>query len=398
MQAPPNSSPKTRAALKAAAPTAILISICYATESIYEEPFQQGASGNDPRPYSLGRPATGKSSNSYPCKNYGQGRINPAFYYGMFDPDDMRRDVSCTVTGSNQGFETLLPLSPGSQAKGGGIACNKFDENRQSTVWVKNQRRSGINAPYMRMSEIYLGLAEAAAALGDDATAKQYLTIIRNRAFGGNGNVDAFISKEGSLLTAVIDERGFEFAGEGDRRWTLIRTGLVAEKIKAVKDLTRKMLDGLAANGYYTFDNGNTISSYVWVKNVDAKTAYKHRLTAQCPEDSESDPVLYPSWRGVNDDWESYGLSYSSDTPATNVAIQGLFTKLSDAEIAALEADGYTKTEWGKTLVDNDDEYYKYLFYQYDYEKAPIYLFPFSPNAMSTGGFTNGYGFVQNED
>jgi len=370
----------------------------YATESIYEEPFQQGASGNDPRPYSLGRPATGKSSNSYPCKNYGQGRINPAFYYGMFDPDDMRRDVSCTVTGSNQGFETLLPLSPGSQAKGGGIACNKFDENRQSTVWVKNQRRSGINAPYMRMSEIYLGLAEAAAALGDDATAKQYLTIIRNRAFGGNGNVDAFISKEGSLLTAVIDERGFEFAGEGDRRWTLIRTGLVAEKIKAVKDLTRKMLDGLAANGYYTFDNGNTISSYVWVKNVDAKTAYKHRLTAQCPEDSESDPVLYPSWRGVNDDWESYGLSYSSDTPATNVAIQGLFTKLSDAEIAALEADGYTKTEWGKTLVDNDDEYYKYLFYQYDYEKAPIYLFPFSPNAMSTGGFTNGYGFVQNED
>ena len=62
----------------------------YADESIYEEPFQQGASGNDPRPYSLGRPSAGGSSNNYPCKNYGQGRINPAFYYGMFDPKDTR--------------------------------------------------------------------------------------------------------------------------------------------------------------------------------------------------------------------------------------------------------------------------------------------------------------------
>ena len=52
----------------------------FADESIYEEPFQQGASGNDPRPYSLGRPASGGSSNDYPCKSYGRGRINPAFY------------------------------------------------------------------------------------------------------------------------------------------------------------------------------------------------------------------------------------------------------------------------------------------------------------------------------
>jgi len=365
----------------------------YADESIYEEPFQQGASGNDPRPYSLGRPSAGGSSNNYPCKNYGQGRINPAFYYGMFDPKDLRRDLSCTVTGldGKAGKEKLIPFTPGSQANGGGIACNKFDESRQSTVWTKNQRRSGINAPYMRMAEVYLGLAEASAALGDQVTAKQYLKIIRDRAFGGNGNVDAFIAKEGSMLKAVIDERGFEFAGEGDRRFTLIRTGLIAEKIKEVKDLTRKMLDGLAANGYYTFDNGNTISAYIWTKMVDAKKLYGQRNVETTPAGKEDDPVLSPGWRGVNNDWESYGLSYSNTE--TNLAIKGLFTKLTDAEIAALEADGYKKTDWGKQLVDNDDEYYKYLFYQYDYQKAPIYLFPFSPNTLSTGGFTNGYGF-----
>lgn len=369
----------------------------YADESIYEEPFQQGASGNDPRPYSLGRPSGGGSSNNYPCKSYGQGRINPAFYYGVFDPKDMRRDVSCTVTGSDgKGYEALIPLTNASTVKGGGISCNKFDENRQKTVWTKNQRRSGVNGPYMRMSEIYLGLAEAAAATGDETTAKQYLKIIRDRAFGGNGNVDAFIQKEGSVLTAVIDERGFEFAGEGDRRWTLIRTGLLPAKIKYIKELTKKMIDGLKADGFYTFDNGNVISSQVYYKMVDAKAEYGYRLTAQTPAGKDDDPVLFPGWRGQNDDWEAYGAKYGDNTK-TNVAIKGLFNKLSAEDVAALEADGYKAMDWGKTLVELEDQYYTYLFYQYDYQKAPIYLFPFSPNTMATGGFTNGYGFVQKD-
>ena len=107
----------------------------------------------------------------------------------------------------------------------------------------------------------------------------------------------------------------------------------------------------------------------------------------------EDDPVLYPGWRGQNNDWESYGLNYGSSTPATNLAIKGLFSRISDAEAAALEADGYKKENWGVDLVSYDDEYYKYLFIDYDYVKAPIYLWPFTPNVMTTGGFTNGYGF-----
>lgn len=371
----------------------------YADESIYEEPYTQGADGiinNDARPYSLGRPSSGGSKNAYPCKSYGQGRINPAFYYGVFDPKDLRRDVSCTVTGSTgKGYETLIPLKPNSKAAGGGISCNKWDENRQSNIWTANQRRSGINAPYMRLSEIYLGYAEACATIDpNSAEAKTYLAKIRNRAFRtpAEANVEGFITKEGSLLKAIIDERGFEFAGEGDRRFTLIRTGLLPEKIREIKQLTRKMLDGLEANGYYTFDNGNTISEYVYTKSVDAKAEKGYRLTAQCPEGQESDPILYPSWRGQNDNWEAYGLSYGSKT-TTNLAIKGLFTKVTDEEAAALENAGYTKVNWGKDLEDNDDEYYKYLFYDYDYVKAPIYLWPFTPNMISTGGFLNGYGF-----
>ena len=376
----------------------------YADESIYEEPFTQGSSGNDPRPYSLGRPSNGGSKVAYPCKSYGQGRINPAFYYGEFDPKDLRRDVSCTVTGSTgKGIEALIPFTPGSKQSAGGICCNKFDENRQTTVWTQAQRRSGINAPYMRLSEMYLGYAEACAATGDNAEAKTYLTKVRNRAFrtADEANVEGFISKEGSLLKAIIDERGFEFAGEGDRRFTLIRTGLLPEKIKAIKDLTREMIDGLKTNGSYTFENGNTISAYIYTKSVDAagmkdvngNTVYGYRLTTQCPEGKENDPVLYPSWRGQKDNWDELGLDYGTKTPKTNLAIKGLFAPVSDEEAEELTKDGYKKVDWGKTLVDNDDEYYKYLFYDYDYVSAPIYLWPFTPNIIATGGFVNGYGF-----
>lgn len=375
--------------------------ITYADESIYEYAMQQGGSGNDARPYSFGRPSSGSSTNRYPQKNYGQGRINPAFYYGIFDPKDKRRDVSVTVTGSSgTGYETIIPFAPGSVSNGGGLSLNKWDENRQKTVWTANHRKSGINGPYMRMAEIYLGYAEVCAALGDELTARQYLATVRERSFPeGEAHTDQFISECGSMLRAVIEERGFEFAGEGDRRWTLIRTGFLPDAIRKIKELTNDMINGLEVNGYYQFDNGNVISNSIWSKRVDLKALVGYRLTAQAPEEqgSLSDDVygaLYPGWRGQNDSWESYGKDYAGDEN-TNIAIQGLFERIDDAKAAELEANGYSEQPWGSVIVDNKTEYYTYLFYDYDYVSAPIYLWPFTPNVLTTGGFTNGYGFAQ---
>lgn len=366
----------------------------YADESIYEYAMQQG-NGNDGRPYSFGRPSSGGSKNAYPCKSYGQGRINPAYYYGMFDPKDMRRDVSVCVTGSDgKGAEKLIPFKPGSKSDAGGLTLNKWDENRQVSPWVAAQRTSGINGPYMRMAEMYLALAEVCAALGDDVTATQYLKTVRERSFrAGEANTDAFISKCGSVWRAVIEDRGFEFAGEGDRRWTLIRTGLIGENVLKIKSLTTQMLDGLKADGYYRFENGNEIGLYVWTKMVDAKTQYGHRLTAN-GVGKEDNPVLYPGWRGQNDNWEAFGAAAVKEGK-TNIAIKGLFKHIApdSDEAKALEADGYTKQAWGQGLLDSRDEYEKYLFYDYDGQKAPIYLWPFTHNIVVTGGFVNGYGF-----
>jgi hypothetical protein len=258
----------------------------------------------------------------------------------------------------------------------------------------------------MRMSEVYLGYAEACAITGDNDQARAYLDKIRNRAFGSaaNANTDAFISKCGGLFKAIIQERGFEFAAEGDRRWTLIRTGLLPEAIKHIKEETRKMIDGLKTNGYYEFENGNVISNYVWTKLIDAKDSIGYRLTTQCPAGKEDNGLLYPGWRGQNDDWEKASeiiedkaKHFTYKDTKTNLAIKGLFSYIdpNGAEAAELQAQGFKKQNWGIDIVNNEDEYYKYLFYDYDYTKAPIYLWPFTPNIISTGGFTNGYGFAQ---
>ncbi|MCR5394410.1 MAG: RagB/SusD family nutrient uptake outer membrane protein [Bacteroidales bacterium] len=382
----------------------------YADESINEYAMTQGT-GNDARPYSFGRVSSGGGSNNFPCKAYGQGRINPAFYWGVFDPNDKRRDVSVCVTGSTgKGAETLIPFTPGSKSSAGGLTLNKWDENRMANPYALKQRTSGINGPYMRMAEMYLGYAEACAWLGEDGEAKTYLALVRERSFPeGKANTDAFITSCGSMLKAVVQERGFEYAGEGDRRWTLIRTGLVGEAIQSIKELTEKMIAGLEADGYYTFDNGNQISAYVWTKQVDAKDSIGYRLTTQCPEGMEDDPIRFPGWRGQNDDWSAAGIkcgvteaNIAKNLTAgnlTNLAIKGLFKYIdpAGAEAAALEAQGYTKTEYGKQLVDNKDEYSTYLFFDYDYETAPVYLWPLTPNVILTSGgtITNGYGFKQ---
>ena len=378
--------------------------IGYADESIFEYALTWNVS-NGERPYSNGRVSNGGSSNAFPCKAYGQGRINPAWYWGVFDPNDKRRDVACTVTGSTgAGAEKLIPFAPNSKTNGGGVSNNKWDENRQNVPCVLKQRRSGVNGPFLRMAEVYLGYAEACAALGNDGEAKKYLAIVRERSFPeGKANTDAFIASCGSMFKAVIAERGFEFCGEGDRRWTLIRTGLVGENVKRVKELQKAMIDGVKKDGFYKFENGNEFPAYVWTKLVDAKKDYGYRLTTQTPAGKENDPVLYPGWRGQNDDWAEAAAAAGCTNlkgltagDKTNLAIAGLFKHIEpdSPEAKALEADGYAKVKYGLELAENETEYVDNFFKNYDYESAPIYLLGFNANSLLTiNGLTNGYGF-----
>jgi hypothetical protein len=378
-------------------------------ESLYEVGYTQGSGlGSSERPYAFGRPSNGGGSNAYPCKDYGQSRIYASFYYGDYAPQDIRRDASVTVT-ANSGAcaEVIISFAPGSRNLGG-LPNNKWDESRMATPFTTAQRSSGINWPQMRMADVILMLAEVYAELGDDAAAKTELTKVRSRAFKTADRptlVTNYISalSGDALKEAIQDERNLEFAGEGIRRYDLIRTGKMPEKIKERRDIQKAMVDALESQGYYTFPNGNTIPAYIYVKAVnvaDAPYSMSKMLTTQClvAESDPTYPVRFPSWRGNCDLWSQF-------TPASgtrNLAIQGLFRNITGAEATALVAAGYKKTAWGSNIVTNKAQYTTNIFKGYTdaYYAAgtpPRYLLPLSSETISksNGLISNGYGFAQ---
>ena len=407
----------------------------YADESIYEIPMTRGSSNE--RPYSSGRPSSGASANDHPNKAYGQARIQPVYYYDWFDNNDNRRDVTVTVTGSTgKGEEILLPFSAGTVSTGGGLSMNKYDENRQPDPWVVSQRQSGINAPFMRIAEIMLLDAEVNAVLGHDGVARNLLGQIHERAFpsAALAKTDDFVNASGGLYKAIIKERALEFGGEGDRRYTLIRTGLIVDAIPAARAANEAMIAGLEATGSYTFPNtGNVISNYVWTGLGNLKASKGYRLTTACTD--VNNPFLFPGWRGQFDNWESKsGSALGNDAKAgnTNMAIRGLFRPYTPTTIEITYTDNdrkETKTGWTfkqmmdlmdggtvKSIVDKDDalglrltkfakdilldtklDYTSRFFEGYDGTKAPIYFYPLNYNTLSKskGTITNGYGFMQ---
>ena len=382
------------------------MNLVVSSESLFEIGETQAVFSE--RPYAFGRPSNGGSSNAFPNKAYGQSRMHPTFYYGDYDPKDLRRDVTVAVTAnSGTASEVLIDFTPGSRSAGG-LANNKWDESRMPTPYTPSQRQAGVNWPQMRMADVILMLAEVYAELGDESSAKNELKKVRGRAFATADQAEKVTNYIGALAgdalkEAIMQERKLEFAGEGYRREDLIRTGKLPQKIKALRDAQKAMVDGLKAKGYYTFPNGNTISNYIYVKAVNvADLGMTKMLTTQntVAETDPTYPARFPSWRGNSDAWSQY-------TPASgtrNLAIKGLFNYIdpAGAEAAALVAQGYKKTNWGINIVTNEGQYTTSIFKgytdaMYAAGAPPRYLLPLSSETVSksNGLIKNGYGFGQ---
>lgn len=344
-------------------------------------------------PYSQGRPSNGGNSNAAPCKVFGAIRILPSFYYMGYEDGDKRMDASMTVTGSTgDGNEAILSFNAGSRLNGG-ISINKWDDNRMDPPYVASSRNSGINYCPSHLADMMLLLAEAKAETGDESGALNLVNQLRERAFGDASHNLSGLSGD-ALKDAIWTERKRELLGEGDVRWDMIRSGKFTERTQAVRAEMKAMIAGLEANGYYEFPNGRVISNYIWTKLVEKDNP----LTFDA---DPSDPALFPGWRGQFDYTKLDAVASKVKGTAHNLAIEGLFEYIdpNGAKAAALEADGYTKTNWGIDIVAQKNGLFdrNVLSGLGEAGAAPRYYhpIPFETLNQSKGQVTNGYGLPQ---
>lgn len=181
---------------------------------------------------------------------------------------DTRRDITCAnfeikgIDGEgSKSKEFMLKNAPF------GIYVGKWDVRKMSDEWLKQnlvataKHTTGINPVKMRYSQVLLYYAECMNELagGPDATypnsagltARQALAMVHSRAYDDSHKADAeaYVSSipgdKESFFNALVDENAWEFAGEGIRKFDLIRWNLLAEKIYQFKqDYLRELQDG----------------------------------------------------------------------------------------------------------------------------------------------------------
>ena len=169
-------------------------------------------------------------------------------YYMSFADGDQRRDVCCATWMHNEDTIGVNSVT--------GISVGKWDRALATKeLGDKSSKGTGINFPLMRYSDVLLMLAEAENELnGPTDIAKNALKTVRARAFAGQNNyvemVDDYVSyvagSKESFFNAIVDERAWEFGGEGLRRFDLIRWNLYATKIEQA--MRTMLVWGIAQN------------------------------------------------------------------------------------------------------------------------------------------------------
>jgi starch-binding outer membrane protein, SusD/RagB family len=201
--------------------------------------------------------------------------ILPTFFYS-YDSLDTRRDVTCApynINRSAAGVDTIVARTLVTMVDG------KFRRD-----WITNpvmlnsaSQYFGLNWPMIRFSDVLLMFAEADNELnnGPTAAAKAALEEVRIRAFGGNAAlIGQTPNDQAGFFNAIVNERAWELASEGTRKYDLIRWNMLSQKLADTKTKLTQMAartapyDTLPANMY--FKRGST--TLVWGNSLYRRT------------------------------------------------------------------------------------------------------------------------------
>lgn len=232
-------------------------------ENIFEIPMGEGATGE--LGYTVGVRLSGVTTEYGYGNSTGPLKVTAPLLYS-YDPNDTRRDVTCSNMQIAQNAtlgvteEQILKNAPF------GMYVGKWDPRKMSAKWRENNLKAsgkhttGINVVRMRYSQVLLWYAEVMNELaGPDGryegdagmTARQALAEVHTRAFNADHKadaqayVDAIPANKDAFFNAIVDENAWEFAGEGLRKFDLIRWNLLVAKIQEFKETyLRQLTDG----------------------------------------------------------------------------------------------------------------------------------------------------------
>jgi hypothetical protein len=151
--------------------------------------------------------------------------------YNQFDAADLRREIFLVgpqrhlLTGEpvtdRQGNPLVFTVEiqdPTQASEGEGARIYKFPVDP-----AVDNGSSGNDYPWFRLAEMYLIKAEALNELGDTPGAVDLVNLVRARVFEPDKPVTA--ADQATFRNVILQERLFEFTGEGKRRQDLIRHG-----------------------------------------------------------------------------------------------------------------------------------------------------------------------------
>lgn len=207
-----------------------------------------------------------------------QGGVNgptPYLYYD-FDADDARRDITCVPY---QWSKELVNGKSHQELRKISQWC--FGKLRYE--WMKrivtSTNDDGVNFQYMRLADVYLMAAEAENQLGNTSTAWNYMEPVLARVLPAakvNALKAKYCASKDAFQQGIIEQRGFEFAGEQLRKADLVRWGIIDNKMAEAKqkltDLANRQgaYEGLPDEIYYTLDtDGETLKLYGLNKGED---------------------------------------------------------------------------------------------------------------------------------
>ena len=268
-------------------------------ETYYENLFEMpmGLSVTGELGYTVGVRMNGVTTDYGYSNSSGKMKLTAPLLYS-YSENDLRRDITCAhfqiTEGTSGTIEEMLTNAPF------GIYVGKWDCRKMTDEWLSQnlaasaKHMTGINPVKMRYSQVLLYYAECMNELagGPDAnytgdaglTAREALALVHNRAFesssdeGAQDYIDAIASDQDEFFDALVQENQWEFAGEGIRKFDLIRWNLLyAKTVEFKATYLQQLADGTYQETVYFNYTDDTqkqidVSSITWYGVPEGKS------------------------------------------------------------------------------------------------------------------------------